>query len=1190
MKKFLMPAGLTLALVGVFVGFQNCGNDSAVKKKVTEQSETISSTNLRIDDLNSIMMGLIEKERAERIKADEDLSGEIEGLRKKIDLKESELTSSLQGIEQDLTNLKTQDTLLASRMSTLELSAKQLEQTFELKLLTSENNLRSSIRTSGSEIWAKLSALDSELSSLRFTSNSNTQEILNQRFKLLEVIQSQQLFEIYANETFASKRELAAQQQLYTALENVTKSLDLRLTRTADEVANVLGPRVLDLSSKISSIEMKVSSQQKDIETLRSDLNSAIQDYRKQHQELADSLRGEIDRFADYLGMMMVHQNNSLRAELLAEINKKALELTLYTNKSVSLISDSLSSLNAKIDQSNQSQTLAISELRTQMVSAIASEQEQRRRLGADLTLLAERVVRVENEITDLKVMTELNTKMINRVSSDFEAEKVSVANRFVVQEQVVDQKLSELKQDLTKKLNDVAAYAENLVKNLGAEVQDNFKNVTLEIATLKTRQASSEQQLKNFLEEYQKDRGRTLSFASRIAVPFRNAQGQLTSIIDALSALQLRFIQVLNPDEGTPDFYNDDLKLLLGKLNKTCGSLENTSFANVLGMDSFQVLSIEFTRLLVTGLKSGDPVRDRMFHSFGAIAGTDRLHQSVAVGLVRAPFGDADQDCKYEIQQWARSILLVDPRFMPLSQALASDDEFERRLEVLFDSYQGLASPLKEIETQINIAISGVRDQDEVYQAMINQTSLDLINAAWDQRQLADRLATLDGFEQVQSAQEEMREEMKAGFSELRLKLKAFEEQTNARLTRLEQQQGSLTLSMKRALDVLISLADRGGYADLRAYARWAGQPINYTPVIYPNWQPRVTMVQHFFSGPLSLKNKTDACTGSKILPQGGIQGVYQFGGWGPCWVNFRSLPLPRWANEFKTLWLRVFGAGHIVNLRVDPAVQKENKNAFLNYNYNRSFDFRQDLTNPDICLFGTFDNGVFDIKTPDLLDFYLKNIRTWGGVTVSVSTTRSEIIGGQTLNTNSNIFNYTIQVFSPLIIDLHKAGLPRTISPMQSRVKTNLVSSDRFEPTGWVRGDEAALLLKKELVEGTKIRREHLFTEEESCEGVLTKNAFETLRCLDTDQNGVINQFDMAFKNLRLLFDFDADGVVDEGEMRDLFDVGVGELSLSYSTIPEEEGLKDGNDLRYVSLLKDLEGKISGKLIDVYFGVTRN
>jgi hypothetical protein len=64
----------------------------------------------------------------------------------------------------------------------------------------------------------------------------------------------------------------------------------------------------------------------------------------------------------------------------------------------------------------------------------------------------------------------------------------------------------------------------------------------------------------------------------------------------------------------------------------------------------------------------------------------------------------------------------------------------------------------------------------------------------------------------------------------------------------------------------------------------------------------------------------------------------------------------------------------------------------------------------------------------------------------------------------------------------------------------------------------------------------------------------------------------------------------VVDEGEMRDLFDVGVGELSLSYSTIPEEEGLKDGNDLRYVSLLKDLEGKISGKLIDVYFGVTRN
>lgn len=1185
-----LPLGLTLALGAVFLGFQNCGSDSSVKRQVSEQAEVITTTNLRIDDLNSIMLGMIEYERQERIKADEELSTQIQDLKKRIDVQESKLASTISTTDAQLRDLTSRDQQLANQISGLESNARSLEQNLTTKLLATELSLNETIRQRGNELWVKLLNVDSDLADLRQRTDGNAQQILNDRAQLLEAIQSQRLFEIYANDTFASKRDLIAQQQLYTALESATKALDLRLTKTAQEVSETLGARLLELSSKISALEVKVSAQQKDVEALRSDLASAVEDYRRQHLELVDLLRGEIARLESHLGTLMVFQNNALRSELIAELSKKALELTLYTNKAVSLISDGLSALDAKLVASGQQQSQIVADLRAQMTQAISNEQEQRRRISADLALLTERVFRLETEMSDQKAMTDLNTKMIAKLTTDFEAEKASVASRFAVQKQQVDARFSQLEQDMNSRLTEVAGLAESLVKNLGNEVQQNFKTVTLEIATLKVRQANSENQLKSFVEEYQKDRSRTVSFATQIAVPFRHAQEQLATVIDQLSSLQLRFVQILNPDEDAPDFYNEDLRKLLARLGKRCGSLEDTSFANVFGMDSFQVLSIEYTRLLLAGLRSGDGERDLMFHSFGAIAGNDRLHQAVVGALVRAPFGDADADCKYEIQQWARGLILGDKRFEAISRNLSEDDEFERRLEVLFDTYQTLAAPLKDIQTQIELTTSGLRDSEDAFRALIAQTSLDLVNAAWDQRGLADRLALLEGFEKVQTTQGQLKEEMEAGFSELRARLKGFEEQTNARLNRIEQQQGNLTLSLKRALDVLISLSDRAGYADLRAYALWAGQPINYTPVIYPNWQPKVTMVQHFFAGPLSLRNKTDACTGAKILPKGGIQGYYQFGGWGPCWVNFRGVPLPHWGNEFKTLWMRVFGAGHIVNLRVNPAVQKENPNAFRNYNYDRNFDFRNDLQDPNICLTGTFDNGVFDIRTPDLLDFYLKNIRTWGGVTVSVSTQRHEQIGTQEIKTTSPVFNYTIQVFSPLIVDLKSVGLPRTISSMNSQVLSDLTNSGDVAKTGWVHGTEAAFLLRDDFQVGTRVQKRHLFAEKQSCRGVIAETGFDALACFDRDGDGAVTMKDPMFKKLRLFFDLNANGRIDQGEVRALNEFGLKKLNLRYELIPEAIGVRNGNDLRYIAPIEGVDGKSKAKLIDVYFGTERD
>ncbi len=1187
-KNVLIPSGLTLCLALVFITFQNCGKDTAARKQVQEQSETITQTNLRVDDLNLILMDLIENERKERIAADEDIMTKLNALRTDLVNQILGVKSSLQLIDGTLVELNKKDQVLTNQLTGLEQTTKNLEQSLNLKILETNSTLAKSIADNRNELIARLNLVDEEMAKLRQESLGNGTELLKQRDQILAVIQSQKAFEGYVTQTYATKQELSLQQQLYTSLESVVKSLDLRLTRSSEEIADTLGQRIFEVTSRIASLENKVSSQGKDITTLRSDLSSAIQEYRRQHQELSQELRDEIDKSESYLGAMMILKNEATRSELLLELSKLGLELTLYTNKAVTLLSGSLTDLSKKVDNNDASQVALIAEVRRQMVDAIANEQLQRKLLGAELEELISRVMRIETEMKDLQRISEQNAKMLNRITLDFENEKASVSARFAQQAQVVEAKFNQLKNDFDQRLRDLASHAENLVRNLGAEVQNNFKTVNLEIATLSARQASAEKRIETFIEEYQQDRSRTASFASRISVPFRQAQGHIASSIDAISQVQHRFVQVLAPDQDNPDFYNGDLKKRLEALNKKCDVAENTNFTNVYGLDSFQLISIEYARLLLTGLNSGNPKRDRIFFKFGSAAGADRFAQAVVMSLLQTPADGVDAECKYEVQQWAREIILSDPRFDALADALAQDDEFERRVSVLYETLQNASVPLKQIEVQIEASLTGMKDRENVFNSIVTQTAIDLVNAAWDSRQIEDRLALIDGLEKAQTAQSELQDEMRAGFNDLRSKLKKFEEQTNTRLTRLEDQQGKMSLSLRRALDVLISLADRGGYEDLKAYARWAGEPIDYRPVIYPNWQPRISIVQHFFNGPFSLRNKTDACTGAKILPNGGIKGAYQFGTWGPCWANFRSLPVPGWGNEFRTLWLRIFGAGHVINLRIDPNAQKEAPALFRNYNYNRTFDFRN-TNDPLIKLTGTFDNGVFDIRVPDLLEFYLKNIRTWGGVTVSIQSQRLAVVGQETVVTSSNLFNYTIQVFSPLIIDLHGKSLPQTISLQDSKVRMNFTDDRKLERSGWVSGYEAAFLVKKNLPKGTLVRKKHLFAEGELCNSKVASDGFDALSCLDSNQDHAVSINDKGFNNLHAFFDYDADGVVDAGEIKSLRELGIVNLSTQHKTIPIENGLRQGNDLRYESSIYGRDSKKMGRLYDVYFGVEK-
>jgi hypothetical protein len=460
----------------------------------------------------------------------------------------------------------------------------------------------------------------------------------------------------------------------------------------------------------------------------------------------------------------------------------------------------------------------------------------------------------------------------------------------------------------------------------------------------------------------------------------------------------------------------------------------------------------------------------------------------------------------------------------------------------------------------------------------------------------LADRLQILSNISLFYEENYEDKVDAAKKINQLKIDLDAFKASTNQRISALESQQGQLQTAVKRALDVIISLSDRAGYADLKAYTVWAGTPINYVPQMIPGFSPKIQQVQHFFSGPLSLRNKSDACTGAKILANGGIQDFYQYGYWGACWVNFRALPQSVWNNETKTLWFRVFGAANTINIKVEPSLQNlTNVHEYTSrtkaqwaalwagYNYNKTFDFRNLSPNdPVMKLTGTFSAGVFDIKASDALSYYVQNIRQWSGVKFTFTPSKRDQFGDQT----SEIFGpptyYIIQLYSPLIIDMKKRGVPKTISSTDSNVLFDLMATGKPQRVGWVAGDEAGLLVLDN-GDGTIKDGSQLFGEATIIKktGMKAKNGFEALAQYDSNTDSIIDAKDAIFAKLKVWQDNEMNGRVDAGELKSLAKLGIKSINLNYKEVDSKLRQNNGNDLRYIS-----ESDV--KVYDVFFGMS--
>ncbi|MBO9399165.1 calcium-binding protein, partial [Shimia sp. R9_2] len=137
------------------------------------------------------------------------------------------------------------------------------------------------------------------------------------------------------------------------------------------------------------------------------------------------------------------------------------------------------------------------------------------------------------------------------------------------------------------------------------------------------------------------------------------------------------------------------------------------------------------------------------------------------------------------------------------------------------------------------------------------------------------------------------------------------------------------------------------------------------------------------------------------------------------------------------------------------------------------------------------------------------------------------------------------------PLVIDLDGDGIELT-SLAGSSVFFDLDGDQFAERTGWVSPDDG-LLVSDRNDNGTIDNISELM-------GSQNATGFSELAEFDTNGDGVINQSDTGYSDLKIWRDLDGDGVSGTGELSTLSDAGISEISLNSEEVRE---VVNGNDI---------------------------
>jgi hypothetical protein len=373
-----------------------------------------------------------------------------------------------------------------------------------------------------------------------------------------------------------------------------------------------------------------------------------------------------------------------------------------------------------------------------------------------------------------------------------------------------------------------------------------------------------------------------------------------------------------------------------------------------------------------------------------------------------------------------------------------------------------------------------------------------------------------------------------------------------------LQDRTGNMESALSKALDVMMTLAIRSGEPTLVAATKAAGADIGYSPREIPKLTPQISEVQHFFTAP-ALANWSDTCTGTSIRRGAGVK-FWHSHGTTQCWVNFRGIPGSQWASATSTIWFRVFGAADKMRVRANLCDKGVNSACDAEFNFQMNVSAATaSVAGTSAKLTGQPAEGVFDIKMPGILEPFIRRSKSWYGESIQFTP-----FGGPTAGSTRS---YTVQLFSPIILDFTNVGRPLLSSLEESKVRFDLDGDGVKERTGWIGGFDGVGLLAMDLdgngaIDGGR----ELFGEGTRLahSGKKARDGYAALAQYDSNRDGMIDSKDAAYSKLLVWFDRNKDGQSSAGELVSLASTGVTKVALKHKALKDAGRFVNGNELR--------------------------
>ncbi|WP_236939894.1 hypothetical protein [Francisella uliginis] len=191
----------------------------------------------------------------------------------------------------------------------------------------------------------------------------------------------------------------------------------------------------------------------------------------------------------------------------------------------------------------------------------------------------------------------------------------------------------------------------------------------------------------------------------------------------------------------------------------------------------------------------------------------------------------------------------------------------------------------------------------------------------------------------------------------------------------------------------------------------------------------------------------------------------------------------------------------------------------------------------------------GIYETKQPAIYDLMLKFIE------VSAPSGQTLVEATEEYSLASIISDKFTQAATqrygdPLVVDLDRDGKLETTSADGS-VLFDHDNDGQATGTGWVNAEDGLLVRDKNLDGQITSGRELFGDNTIKSDGTKAVDGFDALSDLDSNSDGVFNEQDSAFSEVKVWQDADQDGVTDQGELLSLAEAGISSIDLNAKTV---------------------------------------